>query len=69
MPKEVYSEVKKRKRTSVTAYVVEAVEEKLARDKEEEIREGLLSLVGSVDRDEIEPFLEAQRRAFAKGDD
>lgn len=69
LPESVYAEVTRRKRKSLTAYVVEAVVEKLARDREAEIRMGLQSLVGSVDPEEFALWETAQREAMKKIDD
>lgn len=69
LPSAIFEEVKRRKRKSVAAFVVEAVEEKLAREKEEELRLGFMNLAGGVDREEIQPLLDAQKRALARADD
>lgn len=64
LPETVYQEVKKRKRKSVTAFVVEAIEEKLAREKDSDIRRGLQSLSGSVDEAEFALWMKAQEEAM-----
>gem|GEM_PF-6613715 len=64
MPSEVYAQVRKRKKKSVTEFVIEAVEEKLAREREEEIRLGFESLAEDFDRGEFELWAGAQHRAM-----
>jgi hypothetical protein len=49
-PISVYSEVDCRKRRSITELVLEALEEKLTREREEELRKGFYCLVEGDDQ-------------------
>lgn len=61
----MYRGVVARKRKSVTAFVLEAVEEKLSREKDEELRRGFESLAGPIDH-ETRAWIEAQRAAMGR---
>lgn len=65
----VYGEVSKRKRKSVTEFVLEAVEEKLAREREAELFKGFQSLVPEADLEVTERLMELQKKAMARVDD
>ncbi|MBI3743488.1 MAG: hypothetical protein HY261_04295 [Chloroflexi bacterium] len=56
-----------RKHRSLTGYIVEAVEEKLARDREEELRLGFASLAGTAD-DDSAAWIGAQRGSMGEVD-
>lgn len=63
LPLQVYEQVASRKSRSITSFIVEAVEEKLARDRQEELARGFASLVGDQDED-VPTWLELQREAM-----
>lgn len=54
---------------SVNQFVLEAVEEKLARVREEEIRMMFDDIAEGFDMKEVEPFLAGQREAMKHVDD
>jgi hypothetical protein len=69
MPIELYGQVAARKQKSVTGFVLEAVQEKLAREREEEIRRGFESLGEDFDWDEYNLWAGLQRKAMKHVDD
>jgi hypothetical protein len=69
LPTDLYKALKKRKKKSMTAYVVEAIQEKVARDSEEEMARDLECLAGSVDSDEFALWMKAQRKAMKHAGD
>ncbi len=69
MPIEVYRQVESRKRRSVTEFVLQAVEEKIARERQEELQRGFETLAGSFDEEESRNFASAQREAMKRVDD
>lgn len=68
LPLEVYEAVRAYKANvedvSVNQFLVEAVEEKLARSKDEELRRMVQDLADGFDMAEVEPWLEAQKEAM-----
>ncbi|MBS1700949.1 MAG: hypothetical protein JST12_04755 [Armatimonadetes bacterium] len=68
MPLEVYEAMRVYKSdmesVSVNQFVVEAVEEKLARLKEEELKRGFELLGQDFDMSEVEPWIQAQAETF-----
>lgn len=69
LPFELYQRVVGKRRKSFNAFVVEAIEEKIEKEREEELRKGLRSLAGSVDPEEFAFWMEAQRKAMQHVDD
>lgn len=69
MPEDVYAQVKARKKGTVTSFVMDAVREKLARERRAELARGFQNLTGSVDMDEVLPWMGAQREAMKHIDD
>ena len=69
LPLELYRRIAGRRRRGMTAYVIEAVEEKLAREREDEVRAGFRTLAGSVDREEWDVLDKLQREAMTHVDD
>ena len=69
MPLDVYAKVRERKRKSVSEFVIEAVQEKLDREQEEEVRLGFESLAADFDQAEFELWSSAQRQAMKRIDD
>ncbi|MCH8979686.1 MAG: hypothetical protein IH945_10665 [Armatimonadetes bacterium] len=65
MPEETYAEVKRRAQKSVTQFVREAVAEKLARARDEEIDKGLLTL---IDDEDMSALQASQRKAIENAD-
>lgn len=63
LPEQTYAEALSRKRASLTEFILEAVEEKLAKERENEIRMGLANLAGDLDED-LEPWMDTQRRTM-----
>ena len=68
LPEDVYEQLVARPKKSVSGYVVDAVREKLARDRREELRKSYQNLV-PVDMDEVEPWMRAQEEAMRHIDD
>lgn len=68
MPEDQYLEATKRKRKSLNQFILEAVEEKLVRERQAEYAAGFANLAGSVD-DESRAWLETQREAMRRIDD
>ena len=68
LPEKTYKEVKAKKGRSVTGYIVEAVEEKIQREREEEIAAGFACLAGEKIDKETKFWLKAQKRAMKHGD-
>jgi len=64
MPVDLYQRVSARKKKSVSQFVMEAVQEKLDRETEEEVRLGFESLAKDYDPEEYELWATAQRRAM-----
>jgi hypothetical protein len=63
LPQETYDAVKAAQKTSVTAYILEAVEAKVEQDREDEIARSLALLVGETDQ-ETTLWMGAQREAM-----
>ena len=66
MSEETYEEVKRRADRSVTQFVREAVVEKLARARGEEIEKGLLTLID--DDEDMSTIQASQRKAIENAD-
>lgn len=66
---QTYAEVDARKKRSIAEYVMEAIEEKIARDKERDLSLGFESLAGSVDEEELSGLMRAQRTVMNRIDD
>jgi hypothetical protein len=69
LPFDVYRRLVERSRKSINSFVVQAVTEKLEREREEEIAAGLATLAGSVDEQEFALWMKAQRKAMEHIDD
>ena len=67
-PKHLIDEVDRRHGGTTTDYVVQAVQEKLLREREAEIAAGLACLAGDDEANDISDFAPAQRRAMARVD-
>ncbi|HVL39015.1 MAG TPA: hypothetical protein VM328_06450 [Fimbriimonadaceae bacterium] len=67
-PADVAEQVERRKQRSVSEYVVEAVREKLERDRDAEIVAGLACLADDAEANDIGDFEEAQAEVFGRGD-
>jgi len=63
LPASLYKEMASRRSKSITAYIVEAVEEKIARERQEELAAGFATLVGS-DEDAGNSWQSAQQKAM-----
>ncbi|MEI8282659.1 MAG: hypothetical protein WCG75_09670 [Armatimonadota bacterium] len=61
--------VAEKKASSVNQFVTEAVEEKLARDRQDELRKGFALLGEDFDSSEVEPWIDLQREAAKHIDD
>jgi hypothetical protein len=68
LPDNLYRDIAARKSKSLSAYIVQAVEEKLARDREDELRKGFASLAGDQDSD-VTSWMSAQQKAMTHIDD
>jgi hypothetical protein len=69
MPNEMYEQVAARKKQSMTQFVIDAVQEKLERDRREEMRKGFESLADDFDADEFALWNAAQRATAKHIDD
>jgi len=73
LPLEVYEAVRAYKANiedvSVNQFLVDAVEEKLARSKDEELKRMFADIAEGFDMAEVEPWLEAQKEAMKHIDD
>ena len=67
LTQETYREVEARKKGSITGYIVEAIREKLERDKQEELEKGFESLAGPRDK-QTDLWLREQRKAMKNVD-
>lgn len=63
LPLELYRELTLRKKKSVSQFVVDAVTEKLARERQEELARGFAELAGPID-DETSEWMKAQEQAM-----
>lgn len=66
VPVEILDRVKRRGKAA--KFIVEAVREKLQRDEDAEIERSLLSLVEEPSYNDIDDFIDAQRRVMARND-
>ena len=64
----MYEQVKANKKGSLTSFIVEAVEEKLAREKEADLARGFASLASDLDED-LSPWIDLQMEAMRHVDD
>jgi hypothetical protein len=69
MPLDLYQRVAHRKKKSVSEFVIDAVREKLDREREEEVRIGFESLAQDYDQPEYDLWAGAQKRAMKHADD
>jgi hypothetical protein len=65
LPAGIYERALARRRTSLSKFVLEAVEEKLLREEQEEVERSLLCL---ADEEPDRYWQDAQRRAMSHGD-
>src|SRR4051794_3880870 len=64
LPGNLYHQIECRKAKSLTAYILQPVEEKLARDREEQLRIGFASLADAALDEDAELWMQAQRTAM-----
>ena len=64
MPLDLYNQIAIRKQKSVTGFVIEAVQEKLDREREEEIQRGFQQLGADFDWEEYELWAGLQQKAM-----
>ena len=67
IPEAVYRQVAEQKHGTATGYIVQAIEEKLARDRDSELKKGFACLAGEPD-DESSGWIEAQKEAMKRVD-
>jgi len=67
IPSDLYKQVVVRESSSVTSYIVTAVNEKVARDREAELAAGFALLAGPIGP-ETEAWIESQRIAMSQID-
>ena len=63
LPEGVYKRLKAKKDKTITGFIVEAIQEKLERDHEQDLAEGFANLAGEVD-EETRGWMGAQKKAM-----
>jgi len=68
LPSVLYREVAQRKEKSMTQFVLEAIEEKVERERQSELRAGFATLADGANEDETWPWQELQQEAMNRVD-